>query len=77
VNFRDKKALLAFGRNLQKIRRGKEITQEELAYKSNISLSQIARIETGRTNPTLCTILELAKNLRVDPIELMKFKIFF
>ncbi|MBS1558643.1 MAG: helix-turn-helix transcriptional regulator [Bacteroidetes bacterium] len=77
MNFRDKKALLAFGRNLQKIRRGKEITQEELAYKSNISLSQIARIETGRTNPTLCTILELAKNLRVDPIELMKFKIFF
>ncbi|MBS1490926.1 MAG: helix-turn-helix transcriptional regulator [Bacteroidetes bacterium] len=77
MNFRDKKALLAFGRNLQKIRRGKEITQEELAYKSNISLSQIARIETGRTNPTLCTILELAKNLRVDPAELMKFKIFF
>lgn len=73
MNFRDEKVLLAFGKNFQKIRKGKEITQEELAYKSDISLSQIARIETGKINPTLCTILELAKNLKVDPSELLKF----
>jgi transcriptional regulator with XRE-family HTH domain len=66
VNFRDEKVLKKFGRHLQKTRKSKGITQEDLAYRSNISLSQIARIETGRINPTLCTLVAIAKNLDID-----------
>ncbi len=48
-------------------------TQEDLAYQSGISLSQIARIETGKINPTLCSIITIAKTLRVNPKELLDF----
>jgi transcriptional regulator with XRE-family HTH domain len=73
VNFRDEKVLLSFGKNLQKIRRKQNITQEELAYESGISLSQIARIETGRINPTLCTLLTIAKTLKIKASDLLDF----
>jgi transcriptional regulator with XRE-family HTH domain len=75
LNFRDPKILQAFGTHLKLLRTQKGITQEELAYSSGISLSQIARIETGRINPTLCTIVEIAKFLKIHPSELLNFKL--
>lgn len=71
VNFWDDKLLLAFGKNLRIIRKRLNFTQEELSYILEISLSQIARIETGKINPTLCTIFTIAKTLKVDPRELV------
>ena len=55
------------------MRQEKGITQEDLAYNSGISLSQIARIETGKINPTLCTLIEIAKNLKVNKQDLFDF----
>jgi len=75
MNFRDKDILLAFAKNLKRLRKQKNFTQEKLAYTSNISLSQIARIETGKINPTLCTMIEIAKTLEIDPKELLDFDI--
>jgi transcriptional regulator with XRE-family HTH domain len=49
------------------------MTQEDLAYNSGLSLSQIARIETAKVNPTLCTLLVIANTLKVHPRELMDF----
>jgi transcriptional regulator with XRE-family HTH domain len=73
VNFRDENILIAFGKVLKKTRVEKGFTQEELAYQSGMSLSQIARIETGKINPTLCTIVLIAKTLKVVPKELLQF----
>ncbi|MBX2894958.1 MAG: helix-turn-helix transcriptional regulator [Cyclobacteriaceae bacterium] len=73
VNFRDEKVLLAFGKNLQLLRRQQNFTQEDLAYNSGISLSQMARIETGKINPTVCTRIVIAKTLKIKPTELMDF----
>jgi transcriptional regulator with XRE-family HTH domain len=73
VKFRDKRILDSFARNFKAIRLKKNLTQEELAYQSDVSLSQIARIETGRINPTLCTLVVLAKALKVDASELVDF----
>jgi transcriptional regulator with XRE-family HTH domain len=73
VNFRDEKILKAFGENLKKCRKKQSFTQEELAYESGISLSQIARIETGKINPTLCTICLIAKTLKIHAKELLDF----
>lgn len=70
LNFRDEKLLKRFGRHLKEIRKARGITQEELAYQSDISLSQIARIETGRINPTLCTLAVIAENLNISLKEL-------
>lgn len=73
VNFRDEKILLAFGKNLQQIRRKQNFTQEELAYESGISLSQIARMETGKINPTVCSLITIAKTLKINAGVLMDF----
>jgi transcriptional regulator with XRE-family HTH domain len=73
VNFRDEKVLRAFGKNLQLLRKQQDFSQEELAYRSGISLSQIARIETGRVNPTVCTLIVISRTLKIKPTELMDF----
>ncbi|MCY7353222.1 MAG: helix-turn-helix domain-containing protein [Cytophagaceae bacterium] len=46
---------------------------EELSFRSGLALSQIARIETVRTNPTVSTICALAKALEVRPSVLFDF----
>ncbi|MFN8231285.1 MAG: helix-turn-helix transcriptional regulator [Bacteroidia bacterium] len=73
MNFRSEKILIHFGKHLKKMRAKKGVTQEELAYNSGISLSQIARIETGKINPTLCTLLEIAKYLKISKKEFFDF----
>ena len=76
VHFREKRWLVEFGKNLKKVRTEMEFTQEKLAYDSGLALSQIARLELGDRNPTLCTIIVIAKTLKVEPGALtnLKFK---
>ena len=66
----DSKGLASFAENLKKIRNEKKVTQEQLAYLSGLSLSQIARIETVQINPTLSTVFILCRALEVHPTEL-------
>ena len=74
MNFRDKKFLLDLGFRIKEIRKSKKLSQEDLAYEQNISLSQIARIETGKLNPTICTLKKIADGLSIDVFELLKFE---
>jgi len=73
LNFRDQKILNRFAKRLKQLRKEKKFSQEELAYSSGLSLSQIARIETALINPTICTITVIANTLKVHPRELMDF----
>ena len=69
----DTEYILKFGRHLAEVRKDKKITQEELSFKTEISLSQIARIETGKINPTLDTIVKLANGIGVEAKVLFEF----
>lgn len=60
----------AFGENIRRLRKERKLTMEELANQADIELSQIYRIETGKINPKLTTILRVAKALEVNPKEL-------
>ncbi len=60
----------AFGANLRKVREEKNMSMQTLANAAEIELSQIHRIETGKINPKLTTILVIAKALDVSPKEL-------
>ena len=60
------------GENLRKIRSKKNITQTELAQTLNVDKSFISNIENGKNNPTLSTITNLAKALKVQVDELFK-----
>ena len=71
-NVRDQQVLDRFALRLKEMRNRAQLTQEELSYKSGLTLSQIARIETGRLNSTICTVVILAKALDVDPGEILK-----
>jgi len=62
--------LKLFGENLRRIRNEKDITMQQLANQAEIELSQIYRIESGKINPKLTTLLKIAKGLNVPPADL-------
>ena len=66
----DEDGLRQFAANLKSMRKHKSVTQESLSDKSGLTLSQIARIETVRTNPTLSTIFAICRALDIPPKEL-------
>lgn len=71
INTKDEEFLKAFGKHLRKLRKEKGFTQESLAYKADLSLSQIGRIERGEINPTLCTIKLIAENIGISVSQLV------
>lgn len=71
----DEEGIKAFAVQLKKIRLKKDYTQSQLAFESGLSLSQIARIETARINPTLSTAFTLARTLDVPLAELFDFEL--
>jgi transcriptional regulator with XRE-family HTH domain len=70
---RNQKYITAFGIHLKELRLSKKLSQEELAYRCGVPLSQIGRIERGERSPTLSTILLLAIGLGVEPKKLFDF----
>jgi transcriptional regulator with XRE-family HTH domain len=54
------------------LREGQKISQEELAARSGISRGYLARLETGRHDPTITTLEKLAKALKVPVGKLLK-----
>ena len=60
------------GRNLERIRRGKGVTQEELAAASGFTQQYLSGLERGHRNPTIVTVYEIAKALEVSHLDLLK-----
>ncbi|HXB41238.1 MAG TPA: helix-turn-helix transcriptional regulator [Bacteroidia bacterium] len=71
----DEEGLKLLASKLKEVRAKQGYTQEDLAYESGLSLSQIARIETVKINPTVSTIFCIARTLDVPVSELFDFKI--
>jgi len=65
----------AFGLNLKRIRLQKKLSREKLAAYSDIEVMQVYRIETGRINTTISTVLALAKGLEIHPRKLLDFDV--
>lgn len=72
-NFTDK-FLLHFGNNLGEIRNSKKLSFRSLSQKCDIDYADLNKIEKGKRNITLSTILELAKGLEIHPKELFEFE---
>lgn len=71
----DEEGLRLLAKRLKEIRAEKGISQEELAYRSELTLSQIARIETVKTNPTISTLFKITRTLDISPSELFNFEL--
>ncbi len=48
--------LKSLGKQIKKAREGKDLTQEELAYKLDVHRTYIGRIERGLSNPPAYTL---------------------
>ncbi len=60
------------GLNVQKIRRERGWSQEELAFESGLHRTYISGIERGARNPTILVIDQLASALEVSPARLLE-----
>jgi transcriptional regulator with XRE-family HTH domain len=63
-------ALEEFGKNLQRLRVERNLSLRKLAATADIEYALIHRIEKGKVNPKLTTILILAKALNISPKQL-------
>jgi transcriptional regulator with XRE-family HTH domain len=70
---RHEKGIKAFGEQLRKIRKAKGFTQEELAYRADLELSQISRIERGVINTSISQVFQIAETLDVNLRDLFDF----
>lgn len=60
-----------FGLNVQRLRRERELSQEQLSFVSGRTRAYISSVEAGRRNATLDTLEILAKALDVEPQDLI------
>lgn len=67
-----KKRLKNLGINIKSERLRNGISQEELAEKTDISRNSISLIETGKINPTILKVIDIAEVLGVDINVLLK-----
>lgn len=57
--------------NLRRIRHGKKLTQEELAYRTGLSMRHIGAIERAETSATLTVLGQISDALGVDPSDFL------
>lgn len=67
----DSERLQIIGANLLKLREERGLSQEELSYRCDVDRAKISKIETGKANLYVTTLIELAKGLDVHPKELL------
>ena len=61
------------GKRIKEVRESKGLSQVELVGKmqGEIDPTNISRIESGRTNPTVYTLFRIAEALEVNPKDLL------
>jgi transcriptional regulator with XRE-family HTH domain len=65
-------AVSTFTANLRKARRRAGLTQEQVALASGIPQAHYSRIETGKRDPGIRTLIRIAKALKTTPAELLR-----
>jgi transcriptional regulator with XRE-family HTH domain len=61
-----------FGQVLQQLRKERGLSQEELGFESGYHRTYISLLERGKKSPSLQTIFQLAKALKVEPSEIVE-----
>jgi len=65
MNLRDRVAL-----NIQDLRRARDLSQEELALRANVSRGHMGKVENAKFAASLDLLERIAVALKVDPAEL-------
>jgi len=64
-------AAIAFGKVLRRLRTEVGLTQEQLGFEADLRRTYISILELGQQQPTLTTILKLAKPLKHSAEEIV------
>lgn len=70
----DKVVLKLLGKHLKALRKAKKLTYRKVAQQCNVDYSDIQKIENGKKNITVLTLIELAKGLELPPKDLLDFQ---
>ena len=65
--------LKSLGARIVELRGKKDLSQQELASACNFEKSNMSRLESGNTNPTVYTLYKIAQALDVSLSKLMDF----
>ncbi|MCM1222410.1 MAG: helix-turn-helix domain-containing protein [Lachnospiraceae bacterium] len=63
--------LLIFGKNVQKARKERGLSQERLAEKAGLHRTYVGMIERAEKNITLCNIEKIAKAMSLNICDLL------
>ncbi|SES98455.1 helix-turn-helix domain-containing protein [Oceanicella actignis] len=58
--------------DIQRIRREKNLSQEEVAHRADIHQTYLSGVETGKRNPSILVVERIAKALGVDVSEVVR-----
>ena len=70
----DSERLKKIGLRVTELRLMKNLTKTDLGNLCDIERPSIARIESGKTNPTYLTLVKLAKALEVSVADIVTYK---
>jgi len=59
-------SLVKLGENIREYREAKGISQEDLALEAGLDRTYVGGVERGERNPTVLSLLKLARPLGVD-----------
>jgi transcriptional regulator with XRE-family HTH domain len=60
------------GFNVQRLRRERGLSQEELSFRSGFTRAYLSGLEAGRRNPTIDSLSKLAQALDIEIEELIR-----
>ncbi|WP_353043829.1 helix-turn-helix transcriptional regulator [Mesorhizobium sp. M1423] len=58
--------------NVQRLRRERDLSQEELGERANVHQTYLSQLEGSKRNPSIDLLERIAKALKVDIAELFK-----
>jgi len=64
---------ICLGKKIKELRLARNISQFQLAVECGFEKSNMSRIEAGRTNPTVGTLLKICNSLNIELKELFNF----
>ncbi|WP_338717386.1 helix-turn-helix transcriptional regulator [Herbaspirillum sp. DW155] len=68
-------ARVIFGQNVRRVRRLKEMSQEELAFRADISRTYLSEVERGERNISVDNMEALACALEMELPDLMRVRL--
>ena len=69
----EKVFLLKVGNRIKQLRTDKGLSQQELAALLDYEKSNLSRLESGKTNPKIATLMRVAEALGVTLMDLLNF----